>query len=168
MSWTTNSISKLKTLWEKGISTSEIGKKLGFSKNAIVGKAHRLGLKSRSNTTIKTIKRKKIPALVVPKVAPKVEVEKIEKTQKPEIELPVFIPKKLKKNAKVIGIMDLKKGMCRWPMGDPRSPDFSFCGEPVFKNKPYCLTHCSEAYTLSGKHKDLKPDEVDIENDFAE
>lgn len=170
MSWTTNSISKLKSLWEKGLSTSEIGKKLGFSKNAIVGKAHRLGLKPRASASTKTIKRKKMPAPVLTKQVEKTEKKETSSHAVKNLE-PVILtaPKKLKRPIKVLGIMDLQKGMCRWPMGDPRSEDFTFCGQPAFKNKPYCLTHCSEAYTLSGnKSKDVKPDDTTTENDLID
>ncbi|MBN1783351.1 MAG: hypothetical protein JW812_00085 [Alphaproteobacteria bacterium] len=167
MSWTINSISKLKKLWDKGISTSEIGTKLGFSKNAIVGKAHRLGLKSRSNTVIKKIKRKKVPTPKVQIESPApIESQTIKNVERDSSVLqstPIITKTKSSgKKIKIIEMMDLKKDMCRWPLGDPRHPDFSFCGEPTFKNKPYCLTHCTEAYTLSNKKeekvKDNDPD----------
>lgn len=173
MSWTINSISKLKKLWDKGISTSEIGNKLGFSKNAVVGKAHRLGLKSRSNTVIKKIKRKKT---VPPKTKAAItKTEKVAATPKttekasktasaPITPIKAKAKSSSKKSKHVVEMMDLKKNMCRWPLGDPRSSDFSFCGEPTFKNKPYCLTHCTEAYTLSTKKEEKAKDDDGADN----
>ena len=148
MSWTSTRIAKLKKLWDKGLSTSEIGTKLGFSKNAVVGKAHRLGLKSRQATT-KKIKRKVTPKLS--KGAPAKSTSKSTASAKKA-------PTK-KSQSKIISILDLKPGMCRWPMEDPRSEEFSFCGEPTFGKKPYCLKHCSQAYTLVAKDKDKKKDD---------
>ncbi len=156
MSWTINSISKLKKLWNKELSTTDIGKKLGFSKNAVVGKAHRLGLKSRSTSVVKKIKRKRVI-----KTKAKAPIKSIIKTKKTSSD-----KQKINKKttpSKIIGIMDLKKEMCRWPLGDPRSSDFSFCGNPTFKSKPYCLTHCTEAYALSAKPKE-KPKSDDKNN----
>ena len=165
MNWTINSISKLKKLWDKELSTSDIGKKLGFSKNAIVGKAHRLGLKSRSNNTIKKIKRKKIITPKETTTAVKTESKQASVIKKSNT--PVLMSAPLKpsnKKHKIVEMMDLKKDMCRWPLGDPRSSDFSFCGCETFKNKPYCLTHCTEAYTLSSKPKEKK-EEATSKND---
>ncbi|MBN2676368.1 MAG: global cell cycle regulator GcrA-like protein [Alphaproteobacteria bacterium] len=158
MGWTSTSISKLKNLWEKGLSTSEIGVKLGLSKNAIVGKAHRLGLKSRASAT-KKIKRKiqkpvRKEILATP--------EKLQTVSPADISEKKVTPpaSKKKKNGKIISILDLKPDMCRWPMGDPRSEDFSFCGEKTFGKKPYCLKHCSEAYTVSNsKEKEKQHDD---------
>jgi len=134
--WNLNSISKLKRLWKKGaISTSEIGDKLGVTKNAVVGKAHRLGLDARKNKVIKKIKRKK--------AKPKI------------LEKKTVLPKKSKKTQKknTLGLMDLKNDMCHWPMGDPRDPDFSFCGAKTVNGKPYCLRHCTDAYNVKSKEK---------------
>ena len=130
MSWTDEKIKQLKKLWDKGLTTAEIGKKLDISKNAVVGKAHRLGLQARPSP----IKTEKQETLKSDKKAPIEKKEAVKKSEK-------------------ITIEDLKPDMCRFPIGDPRSSDFHFCGEKVFKNKPYCLKHCAEAYT-SPKNKD--------------
>ncbi|MHA1550017.1 MAG: GcrA family cell cycle regulator [Alphaproteobacteria bacterium] len=145
MSWTSTRIAKLKKLWEKGLSTTEIGTKLGFSKNAVVGKAHRLGLKSRQATT-KKIKRK-----IAPKISKGAPAKNIRENSSSENKTSIK-----KSQSKIISILDLKPGMCRWPMEDPRSDEFSFCGEPTFGKKPYCLKHCSQAYTLVAKDKEKK------------
>ncbi len=134
MEWNLSSISKLKRLWKKEtISTSEIGDKLGVTKNAVVGKAHRLGLDARKNQVIKKIKRKK--------AKPKI------------VEKKTILPKKKSNNKKGLTLMELKNDMCHWPMGDPRDSDFSFCGAKTVNGKPYCLKHCTDAYTVKSKEK---------------
>lgn len=141
MAWTDDKIKKLKKLWEKGLSTSEIGKKLDVSKNAVVGKAHRIGLKSRPSPIKTTAKDKQKKGL---------KASKETNTKKSN-------DKKSKINAdNLVKIEDLKPGMCRWPFGDPQLTDFHFCGEPTFKNKPYCLAHCAVAYTSPNAKKEKK------------
>jgi GcrA cell cycle regulator len=156
MSWTDAKIKKLKELWEKGLSTSEIGKKLNMSKNAVVGKAHRIGLKSR-------------PSPIKSQTASNKKKNKNEKSDKPskENKKETKTKKSSKKEEKEnkITIEELGPKMCRWPFGDPRGEDFSFCGEPVFRNKPYCLKHCAMAYTTTTtKKKNDYTDEIDNSN----
>lgn len=119
MAWTAEKIKQLKKLWLKGKSTVEIGKELGISKNAVVGKVHRLELAARPSP----IKRE------VKKSVPKQRV--IKKDLKPQN----------------ITLMDLKLNSCRWPIGDPKDDDFHFCGADSVTGKPYCAEHCKLAYT---------------------
>jgi len=121
MVWTDERIDELKALWAEGLTTGEIGKRLGVSKNAVVGKAHRLGLKGRPSP----IKRTKPSRPAAP--APK----------EPE--------------PKIRSVVDLSAHTCRWPIGDPREPGFHFCGEPTLSGKPYCAEHASIAYVGSNK-----------------
>ncbi len=195
--WTDKKIEKLKILWEKGVPTAEIGKRLDFSKNAIVGKVHRLGLSNR-NSPIKT-KSEKVEKVVekvkkvstktvtetpvqttkkIKEISKKVEVEAVYKTenkvskpvQKTESVKTVETPSsvntvstKQKKSAPEGGVplIDLGSDRCCWPVDDPNSENFHFCGKKVFKNKPYCLEHCAMAYTTlsSGKaNPETKPE----------
>lgn len=115
MTWTIDKIKQLKKLWQKGKSTVEIGRELGISKNAVVGKVHRLELNSR-------------PSPIKKDAAPKVVKPKIQKTDK-------------------MSLLDLKLNSCRWPIGEPKDPDFHFCGKDTITGKPYCPEHCKVAYT---------------------
>ena len=77
-----------------------------------------------------------------------VKVHRLNLTTRPS---PIKTEVKQKKKAppKKVGIvrlMDLKINTCRWPIGDPKDEDFHFCGEQTVTGKPYCLTHCQEAY----------------------
>lgn len=132
MSWTPEKIKQLKKLWAKGKSTVEIGRELGISKNAVVGKVHRLELDARPSP----IKKAAAPA------------PKPQKT-------------KLGDNKGYMTLLDLKLNSCRWPIGEPKDADFHFCGKDTVTGKPYCAEHCKIAYTslkeLANQNKnDLK------------
>lgn len=118
MSWTPEKIKQLKKLWAKGKSTVEIGRELGISKNAVVGKVHRLELDARPSP----IKKAAAPA------------PKPQKT-------------KLGHNKGYMTLLDLKLNSCRWPIGEPKDADFHFCGKDTVTGKPYCAEHCKIAYT---------------------
>ena len=120
MAWTEEKIKQLKKLWAKGKSTVEIGRELGISKNAVVGKVHRLGLDSRPSP-IKKPKNEKKPTK-------RITIQK-------------------EKDNDIVTLMDLKLNSCRWPYGDPFSEDFHFCGKECKTGKPYCPEHCKTAYT---------------------
>jgi GcrA cell cycle regulator len=113
--WTDEQNKKLIELWNRGLATSEIGRLLGTTKNAVVGKAHRLGLKKRQSP----IKQKA-------------------------------------KETTVIKLEMLRAGMCCWPIGEPGTPDFRFCGLPTVPGKPYCKEHCAIAYVSGKERKEIE------------
>jgi len=123
--WTDALIQQLEALWKAGLSTAEIGRKLGISKNAVVGKAHRLHLAPRPSP----IKNPPIRPLLKPQPQPKPAV-----------------------TVKVVA-MGKSSGACQWPDGHPGQPGFHFCGKPALAGKPYCPEHAARAY-VSGKSRD--------------
>lgn len=205
--WDDNKLKKLKALLGKGLSTSEIGKRLDMSKNAVVGKLNRLGwnLKATTGTTKKTTGKatatkttaKKSKLSVAKKIAPVKPVVMPKATKKSVKETPKRVAatksktatdsKAIKKNAKAaepktpvkrlpraldtsrpgnanlalhqriiqhaLEMAALKPNQCRWPIGDPDSEDFHFCGETVFVGKPYCYEHCRQAYQFTAPKK---------------
>lgn len=175
--WTDKKIEKLKALWEKGITTAEIGKKLNCSKNAICGKANRLGLEKR-NSPIK-ISDSKLRKEVVKKVENrtakiaekntipnKKSVEIVEKSDlknklvSVKNESQKFTASQSKDKKKIaqegVSLYDLTSDRCCWPIDDVNSDNFHFCGKKVFKNKPYCLEHCAIAYTNTSVQSEAK------------
>ncbi len=199
--WDNATLKKLKALTGKGLSTAEIGKRLGISKNAVVGKLNRLGWNLKAGGAPATEEKDKKPAAKAApkKAAPKKEAvkgaaksEAVKKpaTKKSEAAAPkkttktTAAPKKevvapakpaadtskkaptaqakgLKKNLAMhqriiqhsLEMANLKPNQCRWPIGDPDSENFHFCGETVFVGKPYCYEHCRQAYQFAPPKK---------------
>ena len=123
--WTEDRLAKLRELWDKKLSITKIGEELGVSRNAVAGKAHRLGLEKRQSP-------------IKPSIKPK--------TQKNEWDDTLRGPKPLRL---VSRSLEWSRNKCLWPYGDPKNLDFKFCGEPVLSGKPYCLKHCELAYNNS-------------------
>jgi len=146
MSWTDEKIEDLKKLWAKGLSTAEIGRELGVSKNAVVGKSHRLGLKPRpSPISGKSAESAGTAPAAAPATATAAAAPAKPKAAKPA---------KAKPAEKIGDIIDLGPHMCRWPFGDPGDDDFHFCGRQVAPSKPYCPEHCAVAYVTKSNSRD--------------
>jgi len=124
--WTEERLEQLRKLWDEGLSISQIGDALGVSRNAIAGKAHRMGLPKRPSPISKSATEVKKPAKAKPPAEP--------------VNLPLRL--ELRK-------LSWSRSKCCWPTGDPKKTGFSFCGDPIVPGKPYCLAHCEEAYTTS-------------------
>ena len=150
MPWDDNNVSKLRELWDQGLPTAQIGKLLGFTKNAVVGKAHRIGLERRPSPIRRTAvkpDRKKARSPIIPKL--NFEVKKDEVKENP-VHQQTFQP--LVKN---LFTKSLKRG-CEWPEGHPDESDFKFCGKERFEDKPYCIDHCAVAYVIPEKEESEK------------
>ena len=153
MSWTDEKVAKLKELWGKGNTASQIAEIIGgISRNAVIGKAHRLNLsakiKTRSatsnenfeksidnkNTKLKRGRKSRFKSLI------------IEKDFEPEN------PKTLE---------ELDENSCKWPIGHPNENNFYFCGRTSLKDFSYCKLHLLYAYQPKGKKDDVtEKDEV--------
>ena len=123
--WTDEKLAKLKELWELGHSISFIGEKLGVTRNSIAGKAFRLKFPKRQSPIVS--KRKAS-----------------EKESNSIYEIDTELPLRL-----ALRKIKWSRSKCVWPSGDPKTTDFSFCGEPILPGKPYCFKHCEMAYTTS-------------------
>lgn len=140
MAWTEERIEILRKLWGGGQSASQIAKELGegVTRNAVIGKAHRLGLEKRPSP-VKSEKKPKAAA-AKPKAA--------------------AAPKAAKPNTEVSGddsnvtLLDLTDRMCKWPIGHPGEEDFHFCGKNAQPGMPYCGKHCLEAYQAQPPRRD--------------
>ena len=147
MSWTEEKVSKLKELWGKGNTASQIAEIIGgISRNAVIGKAHRLNLSAKiktrtatsnknfdsnveaNNTQLKRGRKSRFKSLI------------IEKDFEPEN------PKQLE---------ELDESSCKWPIGHPDEKNFYFCGRSSLKDFSYCKLHLLYAYQPKGKKEDL-------------
>jgi GcrA cell cycle regulator len=149
MSWTDERVELLKKLWQDGLSASQIAAELGgVTRNAVIGKVHRLGLSGRGQPT-SSIKRQRRtrPAgvrrsrtMTVGNLALKQDVDALPEAEiRPRRNVVVPIPKKLT-------IFQLSETTCKWPLGDPSQEDFHFCGHDSLENVPYCEYHAGVAY----------------------
>lgn len=135
MSWTDERIGLLKELWEKGLSASQIATELGgVTRNAVIGKAHRMGLSSRPSP-VKGEPAKQ--AAAARPAAPKKQPEKKPAKQR-------------------VTLLDLTDRMCKWPHGHPGEADFHFCGKPAEPSVPYCAEHCAQAYQAQTSRRDRR------------
>lgn len=202
MSWTDERVEVLRKMWGEGQSASQIAKELGgVTRNAVIGKVHRMGLSNRAATAAtpkaetKAKPAKPPAAAAKPKAETKAEAKpkpavKVEasEAEAPEAEAPTptivphvrrpIIPagqplppqpsaneispealakvSEIEKKAKRIGLMELTERTCKWPVGDPATEDFWFCGLPVQAGKPYCEAHVGVAFQPMSARRDRR------------
>lgn len=186
MSWTDERVETLKKMWAEGQSASQIAKELGgVTRNAVIGKVHRLGLSNRAtSSSTKAPKEKpatKAEAPVKPAAKPKAEPAK-EKAAAPAAATPAtrkqIIPagqplppqpsaneispealatvREVEKTAKKLSLMELTERTCKWPIGDPATDEFWFCGLSVQQGKPYCEAHVNVAFQPMSARRDRR------------
>tara|TARA_Y100000591_G_scaffold11773_1_gene9157 strand:- start:97 stop:591 length:495 start_codon:yes stop_codon:yes gene_type:complete len=147
MSWTEEKVAKLKELWGKGNTASQIAEIIGgISRNAVIGKAHRLNLsakiKTRTATTNQNFDSSTNEKNIQTRKGRKSKFKSliIEKDFEPEN------PKQLE---------DLDENSCKWPIGHPNEKSFYFCGRSSLKDFSYCKLHLLYAYQPKGKKDDI-------------
>ena len=147
MSWNQQKVDDLKKLWNEGVATSRIGEQLGFTKNAVIGKAFRLGLERRQNSRKKTSHSQSVSSVTMyretsasahSQITPKREV-----TRRRE---------KFSFKKSIVGTGSFKS--CQWPIGDPLEEGFHYCGGQNIPTKPYCIEHYKKAYNVDEKYLD--------------
>jgi len=196
MSWSDERVELLKKMWGEGQSASQIAKELGgVTRNAVIGKVHRLGLSNRSGSggaaaesakakpAAKPAAKAKPKPAAKPAPSPKAEAPKPAEEATPTPAAPVsrakqIIPagqplppqpsaneidpaalakvSEIEKKAKRLSLMELTERTCKWPVGDPATEDFWFCGLPVQAGKPYCEAHVGVAFQPMSSRRDRK------------
>lgn len=168
MSWTDDRVELLKKLWGEGRTAAEIAGELGgVTRNAVIGKAHRLKLSGRAspiqqnkkpaNSSVKPVKA---AVKAMPKPAPVAEKKSV------SFVAPVVTDEILEsdKNRKRVSLMDLPQNGCRWPIGDPRDKDFGFCGcKKSDPSSAYCDEHAAVAYQQAGRVRALSAEDLERE-----
>ncbi|SHJ08374.1 GcrA cell cycle regulator [Roseomonas rosea] len=166
MDWSAEAIEQLRALWAEGHSTAEIGRRMGISKNAVVGKAHRLHLPARPSP----IQREQAaaaaaaaprPAAAAAVAAPAVTTPMVRPAAPPVVApapraaAPAPAMRAAPPPAVVRPFQRSSARSCCWPIGEPGTPEFRFCSAEAFAGKPYCLEHASIAYV---KARDRRED----------
>ncbi|MBV1925571.1 MAG: GcrA cell cycle regulator [Rhodobacteraceae bacterium] len=189
MSWTDERVETLKKLWGEGQSASQIAKELGgVTRNAVIGKVHRLGLSNRATAAGAKAEPKAKPApkpKAEPRPSPKTEAARPITPNSPAAGGRPNIPARkqiipagqplppqpsaneispealakvneVEKGSKKISLMELTERTCKWPVGDPATEDFWFCGLPVKSGKPYCEAHVGVAFQPMSARRDRR------------
>jgi GcrA cell cycle regulator len=169
MSWTDERVERLKSLWLEGLSASQIAAELGgVTRNAVIGKVHRLGLSGRvkpqsqaARPTAQAHPRAKPSASARP--APSrpqrpITIGNVALKASPEAETrPAPQPSRAIEEGPItferVTILNLTEQTCKWPVGDPGRPDFFFCGRKSDEGIPYCGYHARIAYPPSSDRR---------------
>ena len=162
MGWTEDRVEALSKLWPDGLSASQIAKQLGgVTRNAVIGKVHRLGLSGRaapSQPERQPVKAVRAPRPVAP-AAPPVYV-RIEAAPAPVHALAVT-----RVRTEEIGsatVLTLGSHMCKWPIGDPGDSNFGFCGRRSSEEGPYCGEHANLAYQPTARRPSRRNDASEL------
>ena len=196
MSWTDERVETLKRMWAEGQSASQIAKELGgVTRNAVIGKVHRLGLSNRAPGGREDEEETPVAAKPEPKSEPAAAAARPEPAApRPAPErpaaaapasnvtpLPVRKPivpagqplppqpsaneispealasvREVEKRARRLTLMELTERTCKWPIGDPATDDFWFCGLPSLPGKPYCEAHVGVAFQPMSARRDRR------------
>ncbi len=146
--WTEDRVGALKKLWLEGQSASQIAKQLGggVTRNAVIGKVHRLGLSGRAapSQPARAAFRPSRPRPAQPTQAPSAP-RRIEAVQPRVAAAAPSVPAPMPDLPGTATVMTLGAHMCKWPIGDPSSSEFSFCGRRASEGV-YCVEHARVAY----------------------
>ena len=149
--WTDDRVEQLKKLWEAGLSASQIAAELGnITRNAVIGKVHRLGLSGRAKSPSSSVprQRKVRPAQQMMRINRPVSRGNTALAQAFEVEAepdPIAYDNVVPMSQR-LNLLQLNENTCHWPVGDPSSPDFFFCGGKSLDSLPYCAHHSRVAY----------------------
>ena len=183
MSWTDERVEILTKMWAEGNSASKIAKELGgVTRNAVIGKVHRLGLSNRATTN--TSSKSDLKAKSAPKNSSKAK-QKARKSEAIESKpdnitslrrqiIPAGQPlppqpsaneispealarvSEIEKKAKKLSLLELTEKTCKWPVGDPATEEFWFCGLATQSGKPYCEAHVGVAFQPMNSRRDRR------------
>ena len=191
MSWTDDRVEILKKLWVEGQSASQIAKELGgVTRNAVIGKVHRLGLSNRATSSSSSKSDAKSKPSVksmsdTKRVSNKTSASKVTSANSPSEPrsnvtslrrqiIPAGQPlppqpsaneispealarvSEIEKKAKKISLLELTERTCKWPVGDPATEEFWFCGLPSQAGKPYCEAHVGVAFQPMSQRRDRR------------
>jgi GcrA cell cycle regulator len=147
MGWTDERIDTLRKLWLDGLSASQIATTLGgVTRNAVIGKVHRMGLSGRATPSQPARTIFKQPRPVRPPAAATPVVRRVAAPQTPAqmVASPLREPEIMERGSATV--LTLGAHMCKWPIGDPSTDDFTFCGRRNGDEGPYCVEHAKLAY----------------------
>lgn len=159
MDWTAEAIERLKALWAEGHSTAEIGRRMGISKNAVVGKAHRLNLPARPSPIRRDAAPRPAPVPRAPRPMPAARIAPPPMLRPAPVMAPAPAPVAVAPVVRAFPVAPARPRLgsrtCCWPIGEPGTSGFRFCGGEPMAGKPYCTEHAALAYV---KPRDRRED----------
>jgi GcrA cell cycle regulator len=162
MSWTDERVETLKKLWADGFSASQIAAELtGVTRNAVIGKVHRLGFSERAKSPASAAPRSRKPR--VASHTPRISRGSIRGNTALAYTYELDVDPEPEPIDNVIplgqrcSLLELTEDTCRWPIGDPGSADFFFCGGQSITGLPYCAYHSRVAYRPANVRHDRRP-----------
>ena len=162
LTWTDDRVEQLKKLWEAGLSASQIAAELGnVTRNAVIGKVHRLGLSGRAKSPSSAAprQRKARPAQHMMRVSRPVSRGNTALAHAFEVEMepdPIAYDNVVPMSQR-LSLLELNEATCHWPIGDPSSPEFFFCGGKALASLPYCAHHSRIAYQPASDRRRQPP-----------
>ncbi|PSH68425.1 GcrA cell cycle regulator [Phyllobacterium brassicacearum] len=173
MNWTDERVEQLKKLWADGLSASQIAAQLGgVSRNAVIGKVHRLKLSGRGKTTSTQTRSKKVNTGVSGSqrsggsahMTSRVVNRSVGATALQTEYSTDLVPHTITKTvtdvvvpiSRRLELVQLSERTCKWPVGDPLQPDFNFCGNDVGESGPYCTYHSRLAYQPASDRRRIR------------
>ncbi|MYZ49251.1 GcrA family cell cycle regulator [Propylenella binzhouense] len=164
MSWTDERVELLKRLWQEGRSASQIAAELagGATRNAVIGKIHRLGLSGRGQPTTTTKRQRRTTQVPAPAARKHTTPATVGALALSPLHAPAPVPLAERKHALVVPIAKrlpiekLTEQTCKWPIGDPGHADFHFCGHQSLEGLPYCEYHAGIAYQTPDPRRRMK------------
>jgi GcrA cell cycle regulator len=181
MNWTDERVEQLRKLWSEGLSASQVAAQLGggVSRNAVIGKVHRMKLSNRGRAPAAPVSAKKKPAPVAAAASPEVRTAahavvaaaavmrpmatigatalKAEFDASPALQLAIrptadnVVP-----ISRRLRLVQLSERTCKWPNGDPLSDDFNFCGNDCAESGPYCRYHARIAFQPASERRRIR------------
>jgi GcrA cell cycle regulator len=146
MPWTDDRVDTLKKLWHDGISASAIAQRIGdTTRNAVIGKVHRLGLAGRATQSRIRSAAPRAPSIFVARGRSK-KTRALQLRGRTVYRQPANLPELAQPPGDTVTIATLTSDSCRWPAGDPKTHGFHFCGRAARFNCPYCDYHAAIAY----------------------
>lgn len=186
MQWSEEQQLKLRQLWQEGISTADIARRMGTSKNAVVGKAHRLNLPPRPSPIVKGSGASRRPRLRVGPVTlpplesisapPPSEIAHMQEAPLPPAPRKLSARQVARTEKIAAGEPERPKSFrqltgrvsdCCWPIGEPGRRDFRFCSDQSLPGRPYCEAHCRLAYTTFDQPSDMANDDLLLAKEIA-
>jgi GcrA cell cycle regulator len=153
MAWNDERVEQLKKFWAEGLSASQIAQKMGgVTRNAVIGKVHRLGLSGRA-APAKPQRGRAFDSGGVD-----ITALRHEPALKPIIPEPEFVAPIVLDTGDRTTVSTLKNNMCKWPIGDPARDDFHFCGQSTSSGKSYCAYHAHLAFQPAQRKSERAPE----------